>query len=130
MQCPACITEAMAFKSIDKTIGQGAMAVPLTGLKAHVCAACGEFVLDARSYRRWAAAQDQYVAAARASETHRVRVKLNVSQRELAEAMGVGTLAVSRYERGATTPSGPFLRLLRILDKRPELLQELRNVAA
>jgi YgiT-type zinc finger domain-containing protein len=67
MQCPACATEAMTFKSIDKTIGQGAMAVPLTGLKAHVCASCGEFVLDARSYRRWAAAQDQYVAA-RASE--------------------------------------------------------------
>jgi YgiT-type zinc finger domain-containing protein len=41
MQCPACGKEAMTFKSIDKTIGQGAMAVPLTGLKAHVCAACG-----------------------------------------------------------------------------------------
>jgi hypothetical protein len=35
----------------------------------------------------WAAAQDQCVAAARASETHRVRVKFKVSPRKLAEEM-------------------------------------------
>ena len=130
MQCPSCGTLGMTFKKFDKTLGQGELAISLSGLKAHVCAFCEEFVLDARSYRRWVEAQERYVEASRASETHRVRIKLNVSQRELAQAMGVGTLAVSRYERGATTPSGPFLRLLRMLDKRPELFQELRAVHA
>ena len=130
MQCGSCGFATTEFKTFDKTLGHGRNAIFLQALRGDVCSACGDSVLDVESYGRWVEAQTRYVEAARASETHRVRIKLNVSQRELAQAMGVGTLAVSRYERGATTPSGPFLRLLRILDKRPELFQELRAVDA
>lgn len=56
----------------------------------------------------------------------RLRQQFNVTQRELAEMMGVGTLAVSRYERGSTTPTAPFLKLLRIMVKRPDLMSDVR----
>jgi HTH-type transcriptional regulator/antitoxin MqsA len=56
----------------------------------------------------------------------RVRKKLNLSQREAGGLLKVGENAFDKYERGLVEPSGPTSQLLRLLDRHPELIDELR----
>lgn len=56
----------------------------------------------------------------------RVRRKLNLSQREAGGLLKVGENAFDKYERGLVEPSGPTSQLLKLLDKHPELIDELR----
>jgi HTH-type transcriptional regulator/antitoxin MqsA len=56
----------------------------------------------------------------------RVRKKLKLSQREAGGLLKVGESAFDKYERGLVEPSGPTSQLLRLLDKHPELIDDLR----
>lgn len=56
----------------------------------------------------------------------RVRTKLGLSQREAGALLKVGENAFDKYERGLVEPSGPTSQLLKILDRRPEIIDELR----
>ncbi|TCM51063.1 Xre family transcriptional regulator [Rhizobium sp. PP-F2F-G48] len=56
----------------------------------------------------------------------RVRTKLKLSQREAGNLLKVGENAFDKYERGLVEPSGPTSQLIRILDRHPELIEELR----
>ena len=56
----------------------------------------------------------------------RVRKKLKLSQREAGGLLKVGENAFDKYERGLVEPSGPTSQLLRLLDKHPELIDDLR----
>lgn len=57
----------------------------------------------------------------------RVRQKLKLSQREAGGVLKVGENAFDKYERGLVEPSGPTSQLLRLLDRHPELIEELRQ---
>lgn len=59
----------------------------------------------------------------------RVREKLRLSQREAGGLLKVGDSAFDKYERGLVEPSGPTSQLLRLLDRHPELVEELRQDA-
>jgi HTH-type transcriptional regulator / antitoxin MqsA len=56
----------------------------------------------------------------------RVRAKLKLSQREAGALLKVGESAFDKYERGLVEPSGPTAQLIKILDRHPELADELR----
>lgn len=56
----------------------------------------------------------------------RLRKKLRLSQREAGTLLKVGESAFDKYERGLIEPSGPTSQLLRLLDRHPELADELR----
>ncbi len=56
----------------------------------------------------------------------RVRAKLKLSQREAGALLKVGENAFDKYERGLVEPSGPTAQLIKILDRHPELADELR----
>jgi len=56
----------------------------------------------------------------------RIRQKLRLSQRAAGEAFRVGARSFDKYERNLVEPSGPTIQLLRLLDKHPELIAELR----
>ena len=55
-----------------------------------------------------------------------VRKKLHLDQREAAEIFGGGVNAFSRYENGKTKPPLALLKLLKVLDRHPELLEEIK----
>jgi HTH-type transcriptional regulator / antitoxin MqsA len=54
-----------------------------------------------------------------------LRKKLKLSQRDAGELFKVGANAFDKYERGLVAPSGPTVQLMRLLDRRPELVGEL-----
>jgi HTH-type transcriptional regulator/antitoxin MqsA len=53
------------------------------------------------------------------------RKKLKLDQREAAEIFGGGPNAFSRYENGKTQPPLALVQLFKLLNKHPELLNEL-----
>ena len=55
-----------------------------------------------------------------------VRKKLDLDQREAGEIFGGGVRAFSRYENGKTRPPVALVKLLKVLDRHPELLGEVR----
>ncbi len=59
------------------------------------------------------------------ADIRRIRKKLNLTQAELAKSFGVGKVAFSRYERGETRPPGPLVKLLKLIERHPELLVEI-----
>ncbi|WP_246677675.1 MULTISPECIES: type II toxin-antitoxin system MqsA family antitoxin [unclassified Mesorhizobium] len=60
------------------------------------------------------------------STIRRMRTKLKLSQREAGSLFKVGENAFDKYERGLIEPSGPTIQLMTLLEKHPELLDELR----
>ena len=49
-----------------------------------------------------------------------------MDQRQAAENFGGGVNAFSRYENGKTKPSLALVKLLKVLERHPELLKEVR----
>ncbi|SDH47370.1 type II toxin-antitoxin system MqsA family antitoxin [Roseospirillum parvum] len=55
----------------------------------------------------------------------RIRAKLRLSQRAAGALFRVGPKAFDKYERNLIEPSGPTIQLLTLLDRHPELADEL-----
>jgi len=60
----------------------------------------------------------------------RIRKRLKLTQREAARILGGGPNAFQKYERGEVEPSKVMGTLLFLLDRHPELLEELRATAS
>ena len=92
------------------------------------CDQCADgFVeFDAAEEAAWLAFRDR-VDAAEAAELARIRKKLKLTQMEAAQLAGGGKNAFSRYERGQAKPVAAVVNLVRLLDRHPELLGELKT---
>jgi len=55
-----------------------------------------------------------------------IREKLELSQAAFASLLGVSARTIQDWEQGRRQPQGPAKSLLRIAEKRPEILAELR----
>lgn len=93
------------------------------------CPVCGECEFDAGEGKRHSAAIDAFAAAVDsevAASMRAIRKKLGLKQADAARLFGGGVNAFSEYERGKTRPPRSMVVLLRLLDKHPELLAEIR----
>jgi HTH-type transcriptional regulator/antitoxin MqsA len=92
------------------------------------CPECGEIEFANNEGVRYAEAMETLrtrVDAEESAELVRIRKKLKLSQRRAAEIAGGGVNAFSRYENGKAKPVAAVLNLFRILDKHPELINEI-----
>jgi HTH-type transcriptional regulator/antitoxin MqsA len=88
-------------------------------------------VLDAAESKRTLALMQAFARKVNASLVDPgfiagVRRKLALDQREAAEIFGGGVNAFSRYETGKARPPVALVKLLWVLDRHPELLEEVR----
>jgi HTH-type transcriptional regulator/antitoxin MqsA len=123
----------MVAKTQDETLSYGGQSLTLHAMHGEFCPSCGEGVWDAESYRRYTEAQAALLRAVKgdvSADIRRIRKNLKLTQTELAEAFGVGKVAFSRYERGQTRPPAPVVKLLKLIERHPELLAEIRRVSA
>lgn len=128
MKCPACGHPKMAAKTKDETLSYRGQSLTLHAMHGEFCPSCGEGAWDAESYRRYTEAQAALLRAAKgdvSADIRRIRKNLKLTQTELAQAFGVGKVAFSRYERGETRPPGPIVKLLKLIERHPELLAEI-----
>ncbi len=131
MKCPVCGEAELIRDTRDLPYAYKGESTLFPNVTGDFCPACGESLLDA-------AESDRVMRLMRAFNIHvnsssvptefiaEVRKKLHLDQREAAEIFGGGVNAFSRYENGKTTPPLALIKLLRLLDKHPDLLDEVR----
>lgn len=92
------------------------------------CPECGEVEFADNGGERYAEAFEKLrlkVDAEEAAELARIRKKLKLSQRRAAAIAGGGVNAFSRYENGKAKPVAAVINLFRLLDKYPELIDDI-----
>jgi HTH-type transcriptional regulator/antitoxin MqsA len=131
MKCPVCGAAALVHdtRNVPYTYKGETTSMTVTG---DFCPACAEVVLDAEQadvYGTAVAAFNKQVNAAIVDPGFiaSVRKKLALDQREAAELFGGGVNAFSRYETGKTKPPLALVKLLKVLDHHPDLLNEVRT---
>jgi HTH-type transcriptional regulator / antitoxin MqsA len=62
-------------------------------------------------------------------EVKRIRTKIGLTQREAGAILGGGPNAFQKYEQDTVTVSKPMSNLLRVLERHPEEVEELRKQA-
>ncbi len=93
------------------------------------CPACGECEFDDGEGKRYSEAVDAFCASVDreiAMSLRAIRKKLGLRQSDAGKLFGGGATAFSEYERGKTQPHRSTVLLLKLLDKHPELLDEIR----
>jgi HTH-type transcriptional regulator/antitoxin MqsA len=121
----------MEKKNKDETLSYSGQSVTVENLSGEFCPDCGEGIWDSESNQRLDEAQTALMNAARikvSADIRRIRKSLKLTQAELAKHFGLGPLAFSRYERGKNQPPFLLVKVLSLLEKHPDLLEELREM--
>ncbi|WP_454709794.1 type II TA system antitoxin MqsA family protein [Cupriavidus nantongensis] len=130
MKCPECGGAELVAEMRDMPYTYRGETTVIPNVPGQWCPKCGEGVLPRDS--DWVSdamlAFNKQVNAALVDPAYitEVRRKLRLDQREAAEIFGGGVNAFSRYETGRTKPPLALVKLLRLLDRHPELLDEIR----
>jgi HTH-type transcriptional regulator / antitoxin MqsA len=133
MKCPACGNSEMITKIQDETLAYEGQSLTLHAMKGDFCPACGEGIWDEESYRRYTEAQSAIIRGVKgdvSADIRRIRKSLKLTQTELSEVVGIGKVAFSRYERGETKPPAPLVKLLKLVERHPDLLAEMYSSSA
>jgi HTH-type transcriptional regulator/antitoxin MqsA len=131
MRCPICEQAELVADTRDLPYTYKGESTTIPGVTGEYCPACGEAILDASESARASALMLEFNRQVNASIVDpefisRVRKRLALDQREAAEIFGGGVNAFSRYENGKTKPPLALVKLLRVLDRHPDLLEEIR----
>jgi len=131
MKCPVCGAAKLVRDTRDLPYTYKGETTVIPSVTADFCPACDESITDAaesdRVMREMQAFNKQVNAAIVDPEfIVSVRKKLDLGQREAAELFGGGINAFSRYENGKTKPPLALVKLLKVLDRHPDLLAEVR----
>jgi len=130
MKCPNCGAAELVrdTRDIPFTYKGETTILKTTG---DFCPACGESIHDAKDSDRVMSEMRAFSRQVNAAIVDpefivKVRKKLALDQREAAEIFGGGVNAFSRYENGKTKPPLALVKLLKLLDRYPDLLEEIK----
>jgi HTH-type transcriptional regulator/antitoxin MqsA len=130
MKCPNCGAAELIHdtRDIPYTYKGETTILKTTG---EFCPACGESIHDREDSERVMREMREFTRQVNAAIVDpafiaSVRKKLALDQREAAEIFGGGVNAFSRYENGKTKPPLALVKLLRVLDRHPELIDEVK----
>lgn len=132
MKCPVCGAAELIHDTRDLPYTYKGETTIIAAVTGDFCPACAESVLGTaesdRVMREMQAFSKQVNAAiVDPNFIARVRKKLDLDQRQAAEIFGGGVNAFSRYEKGKTKPPLALVKLLKILDRHPDLLPEVKT---
>lgn len=133
MKCPYCGEAELKKGTRDMPYIYKGEQTLIKAVRGDFCPACDEVVLDNSESARTSElmlkfnkeVNSAYIDPAFITQ---VRKKLHLDQREAAEIFGGGINAFSRYENGKTKPPLALVQLLKVLDRHPELLDEIKTV--
>ena len=130
MKCPVCGAAELVRDTRPIPCRYRGKTTTLT-TTGDFCPACGESIHDADDSNRVMREMREFSKQVNAEIVDpefiaKVRKKLALDQREAAEIFGGGVNAFSRYENGKTKPPVALVKLLKVLDRHPDLLEEVR----
>jgi HTH-type transcriptional regulator/antitoxin MqsA len=132
MKCPVCGSAELVHDTRDiPHIYKGETTV-IPAVTGDFCPSCGEVILDKEHGDRLSQLMGIFQRQVNASIVDpsfiaNVRKKLSLDQREAAELFGGGINAFSRYENGKTKPPLALVKLFKVLERHPDLLNEIRG---
>jgi HTH-type transcriptional regulator/antitoxin MqsA len=130
MKCPVCGAAELVHDTRDVPFSyKGETAILKT--TGDFCPACGESIHDPEDSERVMREMRDFVRQVNSATVDpafiaQVRKKLDLDQRQAAEIFGGGVNAFSRYENGLTRPPLSLIKLLKVLDRHPDLLEEIK----
>lgn len=132
MKCPVCSGADLLHDTRDLPYTYKGEKTVIPAVTGDFCPACAESVLDAAESERVMREMLDFnrqvnAAAVEPGFIAKVRKKLGLDQRQAAELFGGGVNAFSRYETGRTKPPLSLVKLLKVLDRHPDLLNEIRT---
>ena len=132
MKCPCCGAAELIHDTRNLPYTYRGETTVVAAVTGDFCPTCAESILDAgetdRVMREMSAFARQVNAAiVDPAFIVTVRKKLNLDQRQAAEIFGGGVNAFSRYETGKPKPPVALVKLLRLLDRHPNLIDEIRT---
>lgn len=132
MKCPVCGAAELIHDTRNLPYTYKGETTVVAAVTGDFCPACAESILDAgetnRVMREMSAFSKQVNAAiVDPAFIVTVRKNLNLDQRQAAEIFGGGINAFSRYENGKTKPPVALIKLLKLLDRHPNLIDEIRT---
>jgi HTH-type transcriptional regulator / antitoxin MqsA len=132
MKCPVCGAAELIHDTRDLPYTYKGETTFIPAVTGDFCPACAESILEAAESERVMREMRTFSRQVNAASVDpafiaRVRKKLALDQREAAEIFGGGVNAFSRYENGKTRPPLALVKLLKVLDRHPDLLNEIRT---
>ena len=132
MKCPICAIGDLLHDTRDLPYLYKSQSTNIPAVKGEFCTECEEVILDAAESARVSQAMLAFNKQVNAGMfdpdfISGVRKKLGLDQREAGEIFGGGVNAFSRYENGKSKPPLALVKLLKVLDRHPELLSEIRT---
>jgi HTH-type transcriptional regulator/antitoxin MqsA len=130
MKCPVCGAAELIHDTRDIPYSYKGETTLLT-TTGDFCPACQESIHDREDSERVMREMQAFSKQVNAAVVDPafivgVRKKLALDQRQAAEIFGGGINAFSRYETGKTKPPLALIKLLKVLDRHPELLDEVK----
>ena len=132
MKCPVCGATELIHDTRDLPYTYKGETTTIPAVTADFCPACDESITDMPETERVMREMQAFNKQVNATIVDpafisSVRKKLDLGQREAAEIFGGGINAFSRYENGKTKPPLALIQLLKLLDRHPDLLSEVRS---
>lgn len=133
MECPVCGGAELIHDTRDLPYVYKGETTIIPAVTGDFCPACSEVVLDRENgdrYSELVGSFQRQINAAYVDPDYiaKVRRKLALDQRQAAEIFGGGVNAFSRYENGKTKPPLALVKLFKLLDRHPDLLNEVKAV--
>ncbi|WP_263144015.1 type II toxin-antitoxin system MqsA family antitoxin [Pseudomonas sp. RIT-PI-AD] len=134
MKCPVCGQADLVHDTRDLPYSYKGNIVTIPHVEADWCAACGESITGPAETRRVMAAMAEARQQANAAQgtpdlIRAVRKQLKLTQAQAAQLFGGGANAFSRYEKGDTQAPTPLVVLFQLIQRHPELADEVKSVA-
>jgi len=132
MKCPVCGAAELIHDTRDLLYTYKGETATIFTVTADFCPACDESITgmaetDRVMHEMQAFSKQVNAAIVDPAFIISVRKKLQLGQREATEIFGGGINAFSRYEKGKTKPPLALVKLFKLLDRHPELLEEVRT---
>ena len=129
-KCPCCHKGYLTRKTIKNTFHYKGHSIVLDQ-PGEYCDTCDDGVLNgsdlaytSKTLRDWHTEIDGFLPS---YEVRRIRKKLGLTQHQAAKIFGGGPNAFSRYENAEALQIKATDNLLRLLDKHPHLLEEIKD---
>lgn len=131
MKCPLCGGAELEHDTRDRPYTYKGQTTTIVAVEGDYCPSCGEATFGPEEAQRVSQAMLAFNKQVNGAEVDplfilSVRRKLELDQRQAGELFGGGPTAFSRYENGKIKPPVALVQLFKLLDRHPDLLQEMR----
>jgi len=130
-KCPVCGIGTLKKRIENEPFEYKGKQITIPNYITYACAECGEAVVDPITLKESGKIlkdfQREVDGLLNGAQIKAIRMKMGMTQEQLAEIIGGGLKAVARYEIGTVCQSRGMDNLLRILDAYPETLKVIQK---